>query len=534
MSSSEYNLPDGLFEASTILSDPDHAKLDSLRQALDAFTVSTFLEAYLAYRMHDTPVVSAASLQSQATGALIRLLKTSSDIDDELRIVADANRGLNEGSYRTLLLDPRLPYSMLRKLLWKRSCEAFGPALYFPKIKETVDKSQKYMVAHKKQFEFELIDSEAFAALAGLQHIAKVKFANQLKTTLPDSFKNFDWSNVLLVTSLYWNAGFMYMSNRESTSQRVGPHVGQILLFLHGLTFEEAMQKLNEIVSSLGSPQRTPCYRDSDRIYISVHNHGHAINIHVILKLHSTPAEILLGLSETCQIGFDGVDVLMTPKLALLMTQREIDVETHFGGEEAFSNSENTESEDESGPIGSINDTQFECLKLAISDRLGNGYQPFGYRNYLTRRIRCVVEFHSVEEMWDKQLTTPLCVPWDLETRVIPKILERTDFQLEDMLIPVHDPTKLDPTTAILPPMYDTKNERGNLRYLLLKEEFAFKRQHRVIDELYAVLGNLHKWWIASGWNGNEEVRDFQYRTDVKECVYYLAERCIRRDDDYL
>ena len=544
MSASEHGLPDGLFDAFNILRDEGHPKHASLNQALDAFTVSTFIERYLAYRMDSTPVESVASLQSQAIGALIKHLKSSSDREEELRNLADIDRGLDNGSYRALLLDPRLPYTMLRKLLEMRPCEAFGPAPHISGIQEAVERSQRYALAQKKFSEFELLSLNGSAALTGLD----------LKSTLPEAFQKLDWSNILLLLPSDSSAALgitpVMPVVRGSIFRRTGSIKGSIDLALHGLSPEEAIHKVDEIVSTLTPPEYAACERDRYKISLHLDHNGRALVVYILLKLYSTPAEALLDLAKVFAIGYDGATVWITPKAALSnslkagdgltysedLKTRADNAEVYLDNDESFSDHGDSDSEEsepaDSVNVDALNDSQFESLKLAISERLGTGYQPFGYKNYLTRRIRCIVQFHTTEEMWDKQLTAPLCVPWDLETRVIPKMLEHTNIQLEDILIPVHDPAKLDPTTAILPPMYDTKDERGNLRYLLGKQEYAFKGQHRILDELYGVLRSLRGWWVASGVDGEEEFGDFQYRTDVEECVHYLAERSRRRDDD--
>ena len=126
MSVSKHGLPSCLFNAQKVLEDEHHPEHAALTCELDELTVSTFLERYLAYRMDATPKTSAASLQSQVIGSLTKHLRDTNDLAEELRTITDPAQGLSEGGYRSLLIDPRLPYTILRKLLEARPIEGLG------------------------------------------------------------------------------------------------------------------------------------------------------------------------------------------------------------------------------------------------------------------------------------------------------------------------------------------------------------------------------------------------------------------------
>ena len=134
--------------------------------------------------------------------------------------------------------------------------------------------------------------------------------------------------------------------------------------------------------------------------------------------------------------------------------------------------------------------------------------------------------------VWEKPLTLPLSMPWDLETRVLPQLLGSSFSGVgpDDMLIAVHEPDKLDPTTATLPPLHDTRDERGNLRYRLVKNEMVFSGHDKTVDEVSRVLQHLHLWWIKSVQLDPQGHKQIRFRTDGEECLYFLARRCRSRD----
>ena len=545
MSASAHGLPDRIFEAAEILDYDDGSSLNRFKQALDRFTVSTFLERYLAYRLASTPAQSVASLQSQATNAIITHLTSSDNLDEELRTLVDPEYGLNEGGYRRLMLDPRLPYTIMRKLLHMRPCEACGIAPRHSRpniavagsgsesgrVRRRVNASRDYAIAHDRLSKFQLLNVKDFAEIMNPDQITGVRGTQVHECVLPEPFERLDWSNILLFEALH-NAEFVVNVLGPECADLYKPQSGPIIyLALYGLTRGQALQKVTHIVSTLSPSKSTaPPERYTNHIVLGVEHHNEFVETRILLRLFSTPAEALLRHGDD-YIGFDGFRAWLTPGAALSIEQRL---------------SSSTSAEIWPEPVdsnrGGFEDTQldnyeaFDHLKEAISDRLNIGYQYFGYQNYLTRAIQCNVTWAEDDDSWTHELTVPMAIPWDFERRVLPGILECIHLRVKDILIPLHDPSTLDPTTAVLPPMHDTKDERGNLRYWLVKPEHAFQGRCKIIDEIFTILRHLHEWWKGPEWVAEQLSTDLmekiQYRTDVKECVYHLARRCVRRDDD--
>ncbi len=93
-------------------------------------------------------------------------------------------------------------------------------------------------------------------------------------------------------------------------------------------------------------------------------------------------------------------------------------------------------------------------------------------RNYSTRRIRRQVCSRDLAAVQEKQITIPVIVPWALEDYLLSTLPQQygdlpSHFTNFKPLIPVHDGSKYDPSTAILPSLQDTASESGNLRCTL-------------------------------------------------------------------
>ena len=95
-------------------------------------------------------------------------------------------------------------------------------------------------------------------------------------------------------------------------------------------------------------------------------------------------------------------------------------------------------------------------------------------------------------------------------------------------LIAVHDPTTHDPTASTLPPLHDTANESGNLRYWVITNESMWAGQHRAIDEIAEVLWAFFHWLNQETRKGVEAFTDGE-GTDVNHCVWHLARSFRRR-----
>ena len=89
-------------------------------------------------------------------------------------------------------------------------------------------------------------------------------------------------------------------------------------------------------------------------------------------------------------------------------------------------------------------------------------------------------------------------------------------------LIPLHDASKYNPSTAILPSLQDTASESGNLRYWVITNESMWAQQHPVLDETAELLWSLF-YWLNRDWGTT------RIRTDDPNCKWHLARSFRRR-----
>jgi hypothetical protein len=154
-------------------------------------------------------------------------------------------------------------------------------------------------------------------------------------------------------------------------------------------------------------------------------------------------------------------------------------------------------------------------------------------RNYLTRRIRRHVHGPDIESVLGKQITIPLIVPWDLENYILNQLPQDfpdlpTHVTSSKPLIHVHDVSKYDPTTGVLPSLQDVASEKGNLRYWVITNTSMWAGQHHAVDETAEILWSLFHWF-------NQAVKSFapddpeMIGTDHELCKWHVAESCRRR-----
>lgn len=128
-------------------------------------------------------------------------------------------------------------------------------------------------------------------------------------------------------------------------------------------------------------------------------------------------------------------------------------------------------------------------------------------------------------------------MPWALEDYLLSTLPQRyggipshfTDFE---PLIPVHDPSKYDPSTAILPSLQDTVSESGNLRYWVITNESMWAQQHRVLDETAELMWSLFHWFdqvAAADSVVGGPVGTTLIRTNTSACKWHLARSFRRR-----
>ena len=202
--------------------------------------------------------------------------------------------------------------------------------------------------------------------------------------------------------------------------------------------------------------------------------------------------------------------------------------------------------------IESCNNGLWGSVQMAICGKLGIPFRPTGCespflsslprftpgvnlhaycrptdRNYSTRRIRRQVCARNLAAVQEKQITIPVIVPWALEDYLLTTLpqqygdipLHFTGFR---PLIPVHDASRYDASTSVIPSLQDTASESGNLRYWVITNESMWAQQHRVIDEMAELMWSLFHWF-------NQISGATRFGTDNSECKWYLARSYRRR-----
>ena len=122
---------------------------------------------------------------------------------------------------------------------------------------------------------------------------------------------------------------------------------------------------------------------------------------------------------------------------------------------------------------------------------------------YSTRRIRRQVCGPNIKAVQQKQITVPVNIPYGLENFLLTSLPQEyedipshfTDFK---PLIPVHDPSKYDRSSATLPSLRDTVSENGNLRYWVITNETMWASQHRVMDEFAELMWSQFHWFVQA------------------------------------
>lgn len=213
------------------------------------------------------------------------------------------------------------------------------------------------------------------------------------------------------------------------------------------------------------------------------------------------------------------------------------------------------------------NDELFNNLKQAIMVRLpginpdprvrgckwlSSIFAPTGIANtilpvrgYLTRRIRRQIHGTNLESVFEKQITIPLMIPWDLENYILTKLPQDfpdlpADVTERKLLIPVHDASKHDHATALLPSLQDVASEKGNLRYWVISNTSMWAGQHHVLDEITEILYSMFHWFNQAAWIFNfrgprllgpwEFLRDPEpLGTNTVDCIWHVARLCRRR-----
>ena len=141
--------------------------------------------------------------------------------------------------------------------------------------------------------------------------------------------------------------------------------------------------------------------------------------------------------------------------------------------------------------------------------------------NYLTRRIRHQVYGPDLASVMEKQITVPIIIPYDLELHIRDLCSRYTDSVVPNPthLIPVHDPTRYDAATALLPSLNSTAtDESGNPRYVVITNESMWAGQNRAQDEVAEIYWTLFQWLNKSVHLG------FPTGTQSPECLFHVAD----------
>lgn len=136
-------------------------------------------------------------------------------------------------------------------------------------------------------------------------------------------------------------------------------------------------------------------------------------------------------------------------------------------------------------------------------------------------------------------------IPWDLENYILTQLPQDfpdlpTYVAERKLLIPVHDPSKHDHATAILPSLQDVASERGNLRYWVINNDNMWAGQHHALDEITEILYSMFHWFNQAAWitnfRGPRLLGPWHFHgdpeplgTNTKECIWHTARLCRRR-----
>lgn len=141
-------------------------------------------------------------------------------------------------------------------------------------------------------------------------------------------------------------------------------------------------------------------------------------------------------------------------------------------------------------------------------------------RDYLTRRIRRQVDGSDLDKVFEKQITMPIAIPYDLEqslVQIVSDALEErglSDGRLDQFLIPIHEQGK---GTAIIPDLQDTAGPTGNIRFWVINNELMWAGIDRRIDEVFEIL------WALFHWHNSAMAPYSQLRLDQGDALAHFA-----------
>ncbi|CAZ85051.1 unnamed protein product [Tuber melanosporum] len=161
-----------------------------------------------------------------------------------------------------------------------------------------------------------------------------------------------------------------------------------------------------------------------------------------------------------------------------------------------------------SDEINAHNNSLFANLREAIEELLGYD-SPHGrdWKGYLSRRIRRVMFADNIDEIFQKQITIPICVPAALEEYIentMRDVCDEHGMPWSDefkVLIPIHNRNT---TTRPAPPV-----GRWNYRYWVIGNITMWAKWDPRIDEIFEVLWSI--------FHMETRPRNFAYRCDPDE-----------------
>ena len=193
---------------------------------------------------------------------------------------------------------------------------------------------------------------------------------------------------------------------------------------------------------------------------------------------------------------------------------------------------ENTDIQDFANRFAGYNARVWENTKTAICSKLGILRRDSGFQGYSTRMVRHVVYGSDLASVQTKQITTPVVVPELLEDYLL-KYLPRqhhvpphfVDSDATRVLIPVHDATRPPPYTTSIPPLVDTADESGNLRYWVITNKSMWANQHEVMDEFTELMWCIFKWFTSACdlHTDMDHVQRTVVKIDERENIWALA-----------
>ncbi|KAI9842648.1 MAG: hypothetical protein M1837_007015 [Sclerophora amabilis] len=140
----------------------------------------------------------------------------------------------------------------------------------------------------------------------------------------------------------------------------------------------------------------------------------------------------------------------------------------------------------------------FYRQRSIICSRLNIGLRQSGWRDYFTRRLRRIVYGPDIQAVFEKQITLPVIIPYDLEQTFESMISEplRNDAESQErLLIPIH---RHGEGIAIIPDLPEQTGMVCNVRYWVIGNELMWAGIDRKIDEIFEVLWTFFHWQNAT------------------------------------